>query len=156
MEGRQNWLEYFLTIAKVVATRSTCIRRQVGAVAVDKRNRIIGTGYNGAPSGFPHCTKETCYRTVHNIPSGQCLDKCFAVHAETNAMFACGSRIDDIEYLYITNQPCTNCLKTIMTAQIPNIIWESPYPDEFSRSMMDAYGDYAEINGVFCLKKRSS
>ena len=79
--------EYYMNIAIQVSLRSTCIRRKVGAIIV-KDNRILSTGYNGAPSGLPNCCDDCkrCYRSAHNIPSGCELDKCFAVHAEQNAI----------------------------------------------------------------------
>ena len=73
---RVSWDEYFMQIADIVKTRSTCMRRQVGAVIV-KDNRIITTGYNGAPSGCRHCTEiGTCFRQEHNIPSGERHEMC--------------------------------------------------------------------------------
>ena len=83
---RVSWDEYFMEIAEIVKTRSTCMRRQIGAVIV-KDNRIITTGYNGAPSGCRHCTEiGTCYRQEHNIPSGERHEMCRALHAEQNAI----------------------------------------------------------------------
>ena len=79
--------DYYMNIAVQVSLRSTCMRRKVGAVIV-KDNRILATGYNGAPSGLPNCIDncERCYRSAHNIPSSQCLELCYAVHGEQNAI----------------------------------------------------------------------
>ena len=83
---RKSWDEYFMEIAEIVKTRSTCLRRQVGAVIV-KDNRIITTGYNGAPSGLRHCTDiGGCERERLHIPSGQRHELCRALHAEQNAI----------------------------------------------------------------------
>ena len=79
-----SWTEYFMDLAKAVSTRSTCLRRKVGAVAVNPRHMVIGTGYNGAPSSMAHCTPETCIRMKNHIPSGEKLEMCKAVHAEVN------------------------------------------------------------------------
>ncbi|MDD2498748.1 MAG: deaminase, partial [Desulfitobacteriaceae bacterium] len=75
---RKSWNQYFMEIAHLVATRSTCLRRQVGAVAVSKDNRILGTGYNGALLGAPHCDKTGCLRDPLKIPSGQRQEICRA------------------------------------------------------------------------------
>ena len=87
VKERQSWDGYFMGLAYQVAQRSTCLRRQVGAVAVNERRRIIGTGYNGAPSGLTHCTPDSCIRIRKNIPSGERLDLCKAIHAEANKLF---------------------------------------------------------------------
>lgn len=146
---RQTWHEYFFDIARKVATRSTCVRRHVGSVAVNKYNRIIGTGYNGAPSGLEHCTKETCIRTVRNIPSGSELSICKGIHSEQNIILQLGERLEDGS-LYCTNKPCTICLKLLMGVKIAHIYWLQDYDDEYSDILMKEYGyiDHHEINGV--------
>lgn len=78
---RPNWDEYFMEIAELVKTRSTCLRRQVGAVIV-KDNRILTTGYNGVPPKVEHCEKVGCLREKLNVPSGQRHELCRALHAE--------------------------------------------------------------------------
>ena len=111
---RQSWDEYFMEIARQVATRSTCLRRQVGAVAVSRENRILGTGYNGALPGTPHCDEVGCLRAQLGIPSGQRQEICRAQHAEANVCnFAAryGVALDGAT-MYVTNQPCTCLLYT--------------------------------------------
>ena len=81
---RKSWDRYFMDMAKVAASRSTCLRRQVGAVAVSPDNRILGTGYNGALPGTPHCEETGCLRQQMNIPSGERQEICRAQHAEAN------------------------------------------------------------------------
>lgn len=135
---RQSWDEYFLDIAEHVASRSTCIRRKVGAVAVDTNHRILGTGYNGAPSGMAHCTKETCIRTIKNIPSGTQLDLCKAIHAEANIVLQLGEKLRGAT-LYCTTQPCTSCLKLLMGVGIKAIVWKQPYHDDYSSSLIQEY-----------------
>ncbi|MBQ7617875.1 MAG: dCMP deaminase family protein [Desulfovibrio sp.] len=114
--------QYFMEITKLVARRSTCIRRQVGSIAViDKR--IIATGYNGAVSGMTHCTPETCYRHLHNIPSGEKLDHCLAVHAEQNLLTQAaihGVSIKDAT-VYVTTTPCLTCLKLLAQIGVKDI-----------------------------------
>ena len=123
--------EYYLGIAKAVSMRSTCLRRQYGAVIV-KDDEIISTGYNGSPRGSQNCcdTRE-CYREANNIPHGEQYEKCVAVHAEANAIIS-AARKDMIEatlYLYgregnkeIKAEPCLMCQRLIQNAGISKII----------------------------------
>lgn len=134
---RPTWDEYFLSIAKLVATRSTCLRRQVGAVVV-KNKQILATGYNGAPSGLEHCDKIGCLRNELNIPSGERHELCRALHAEQNAFLQAarhGICVDGAT-LYITNQPCSICAKMIINAGITKIIIDAGYPDEFAKKFL--------------------
>ncbi len=134
---RPSWDKYFLSIAKLVAERSTCLRRQVGAVIV-KDKRILTTGYNGAPSGLEHCDKTGCMRERLNIPSGQRHELCRALHAEMNAILQAAqygiSLVDSI--IYCTNQPCIICAKMIINAGIKRIVVLSTYPDELAREFL--------------------
>ncbi|MBF0253451.1 MAG: dCMP deaminase family protein, partial [Candidatus Omnitrophica bacterium] len=82
---RPSWDEYFLDIAELVSTRSTCMRRRVGAVVV-KNKQVLATGYNGAPSGVEHCEKTGCIRQQMSIPSGERHELCRALQAEQNAI----------------------------------------------------------------------
>lgn len=83
---RPSKVKYYLDIAAAVAARSTCIRRQYGAVIV-KNGTIVSTGYNGTARGLVNCCDlNECYREAHNIPHGQQYEKCKAVHAEANAI----------------------------------------------------------------------
>lgn len=158
MVKRQSWDSYFMGLTDVIASRSTCLRRRVGAVAVDKNHRIIGTGYNGAPSGMEHCTEKTCIRTVKNIPSGQQLDICKALHAEANIVLQLGFQLKD-STLYCNTQPCTNCFKLLIGAGVHRIVWKNAYNDSYAHTLMKEYGDIErqEINGeiLYSLTKRS-
>lgn len=131
---RCSWEEYFMQIAHVVATRSTCIRRQVGAVAVSPDNRILGTGYNGALPGTPHCDTAGCLRQQMQIPSGQRQEICRAQHAEANVCnFAARYGVPlDGATMYVTAQPCTTCVKAMVTSGIKKVIFDSDYPDELA------------------------
>lgn len=138
---RKSWDEYFMEIAEMVKTRSTCIRRQVGAVIV-KDNRIIATGYNGAPSGLKHCTEVGCERQRLNIPSGQRHELCRALHAEQNAIIQAAKIGASTEgaTIYITISPCVICAKMLINAGIKRIIYREGYPDMESLKMLDEAG----------------
>ncbi len=139
---RPSWQHYFMEIALQVSKRSTCLRRQVGAVIV-RDNRILTTGYNGAPSSTPHCTDiGQCARDKLCIPSGQRHEVSRAVHAEQNAI-AQAARYGvatDGSVLYCTHQPCSICAKMIINAGISSIFYLEGYPDEFAMSFFDDAG----------------
>ena len=139
---RVSWDEYFMEIAEIVKTRSTCMRRQIGAVIV-KDNRIITTGYNGAPSGCRHCTEiGTCYRQEHNISSGERHEMCRALHAEQNAIIQAAriGNTTDGATIYVTNQPCVICAKMCINAGIRRIVYKDSYPDELAVKMLNEAG----------------
>ena len=139
---RVSWDEYFMEIAEIVKSRSTCLRREVGAVIV-RENRIITTGYNGAPSSTEHCSDTgKCQRTELNIPSGQRHELCRALHAEQNAIIQ-ASKIGvstDGATIYVTLQPCVICAKMIINAGIKKIVYKGSYPDELSLSILEEAG----------------
>lgn len=136
---RQTWDEYFMNLAKAVSERSTCTRRKVGAVAVDLKHRIIGTGYNGAPANLSHCTSARCVRTLNNIPSGKELDRCRAIHAEANIVLQCGERLNKAT-LYCTTKPCIACFKLLYGAGVDRIVWVENYDDALSTELMEEGG----------------
>ena len=124
-----------MQIATLVATRATCPRLSVGAVIV-RDKRIVCTGYNGAPSGLPHCPElgPTNDWPVGCLRAGHCIR---SLHAEQNALLqaasigvACAGAT-----IYVTNQPCNNCAKMIINAGITRVIYEGDYPDEFSKEL---------------------
>ncbi len=138
---RPDWNQYFMSIAELVASRSTCLRRKVGAVIV-KDKRILATGYNGAPSGIRHCEETGCLREKLNVPSGQRHELCRGLHAEQNAIIQAalhGVEIKDSD-LYCTNQPCIICTKMIINAGIKRIFYKNGYPDELSLEMLNEAG----------------
>lgn len=130
---RPTWDQYFMQIANIIATRSTCLRRSVGAVLV-KNKRIIATGYNGTLTKLPHCKITGCLRDKQKIPSGQRQELCRGMHAEANALlFASTSGIDmHNATLYSTNQPCVSCAKMIIQAGIKRVLFEGTYPDQLA------------------------
>ncbi len=135
--NRPSWDEYFLEMAHLVAKRSTCLRRSVGAVIV-KEKRILATGYNGAPSGLKHCIEVGCIRKKLNIPSGQRHELCRALHAEQNALIqAClhGISVKGAT-LYATTQPCVICAKMLINAGIKEIVIAEGYPDGMAMSFL--------------------
>ena len=122
--------EYFMGIARVVATRSTCLRHDVGAV-IERDKRIVSTGYNGAPRGLPHCLDIGCIRDQEDIPSGTQTERCLGVHAEQNAIIQAalhGISTDD-STMYITHQPCIICSKMMINAGIRRVMYDKGYPD---------------------------
>jgi len=126
---------YFMEIARVVASRSTCLRRQIGAVIV-KGKQIVSTGYNGAPAGHPHCIEVGCAR--QDVPSGQRSELCRAAHAEQNAInFAArhGIAIEGAT-LYTTTYPCSWCAKSIVNAGIARVVYLDDYPDLLAKQIL--------------------
>jgi len=134
---RPSWDEYFLDVARLVAKRSTCLRRYVGAVLV-KDKRILATGYNGAPKGLKHCIDIGCLREKLKIPSGERHELCRALHAEQNALIQAslyGISVKD-STLYATNQPCVICSKMLINAGIKEIVIGDGYPDKLAMDFL--------------------
>ena len=147
--NRPSWYEYFMQMAELTAQRSTCLRRQVGAIIV-KEKHIIATGYNGAPKGLPHCEElGGCLREKLEIPSGERHELCRALHAEQNAIIQAATLGQSIEgaTIYITHQPCIICAKMIINAGISRIVIRRGYPDEMSRGMLREAGLKVELIG---------
>lgn len=135
---RPSWDEYFMEISELVKTRSTCIRRQVGATIVLER-RIIATGYNGAPKGTTHCDITGCMRERLKIPSGERHELCRAIHAEQNAVVQAAYSGVSVKgaTIYVTCQPCSMCAKSLINAGIVKIIYKGSYPDELSLELLN-------------------
>lgn len=129
MSDRPSWDQYFLTITRQVAERSTCLRAKVGAVIVREKN-ILATGYNGSPAGLPHCLDEGCLIYKSTTPSGEIEENCFrCIHAEINAIAQAaknGAGIRDAD-IYITHTPCIHCFKVLINTGIKRIFYERPY-----------------------------
>jgi len=135
---RPSWDEYFMDITSLVARRSTCMRRQVGAVMVKEKN-ILATGYNGTPSGIKHCDVTGCLREQLNVPSGERHELCRGLHAEQNAIIQAarhGVNISD-SVLYCTNSPCIICTKMLINAGIRKVVYLQGYSDSLSLEMLD-------------------
>ena len=140
--SRPSWDEYFMSIARVVASRSNCIRRKVGALIVSDR-RIISTGYNGTPRGVLNCNEGGCPRCAGSAESGTRLDECLCSHAEENAITQSayhGVRVRDSS-IYTTLCPCLMCTKMIINAGIGEVVYDSPFPlEELSGSLFREAG----------------
>lgn len=138
---RPSWDEYFMQLADQVSSRTTCLRRAVGAVIV-KDHRILTTGYNGVPSGMRHCAQAGCLREQMGVPSGQRQEICRGLHAEQNAIIQAARYGIDIAggSIYITTQPCITCAKMLANAGIVEIVYKNPYPDELSLGILDEAG----------------
>jgi len=138
---RPSFDEYFMEIAHVVAKRSTCLRGHVGAVIV-KDKRILATGYNGAPSGMPHCDEVGCLREKLGVPSGERQELCRGVHAEQNAIIQAakfGIGVDGAT-LYTTHSPCITCAKAIINAGISRVVYCKEYNDKKGIEMLRLAG----------------
>lgn len=135
---RQSKDSYYLEHAKLVATRSTCARRSVGAILVDARGRILSTGYNGVASGRPHCNEgHPCPGAC--MPSGQGLDACEALHAEQNAILL----LQDpwkVDTAYLTTTPCISCVKLLLGTSCQRIVAAEEYPHCESRVWWERAG----------------
>ncbi|RME41508.1 MAG: cytidine deaminase [Deltaproteobacteria bacterium] len=134
---RPGWDQYFIDIASLVASRSTCLRRQVGAVVVKDRN-ILATGYNGTPSGITHCEVTGCLREQLKVPSGQRHELCRGLHAEQNAIIQAARHGVNLDggILYCTHSPCIICTKMLINAGIRKVVYLEGYPDELSLQML--------------------
>lgn len=138
---RPSWETYFMDITFLVAKRSTCLRRAVGAVII-KDKRILSTGYNGAPTGITHCIDVGCLREKLNVASGANHELCRGIHAEQNAIIQAALHGVSIKgsTLFCTNLPCSICAKMIINAGIQKICYHSGYADTMSGEMLEAAG----------------
>ena len=128
---------YFMNIAIEVSRRSTCTRRQIGAIIVSDVGEIKSTGYNGNPRGLPHCDEMGCIRDQLGIASGTRLETCTAVHAEQNALIQAGTNSRG-STLYSTIVPCPICARMLLNAQIARVVY---------------IGDYSDLAGLELLKQ---
>ena len=138
---RPNWDTYFLDIVELVARRSTCRRRAVGAGLVRDR-RILATGYNGAPSKLEHCLDIGCLREQLKVPSGERHELCRGLHAEQNVIIqaALHGVITKGSTLYCTNHACVICAKMIINAGIIRIVIRNGYSDSLAAEMLKEAG----------------
>lgn len=141
MPRRMSWDEYFMEMARLASRRSTCLRRRTGAVLV-KDNRVIATGYNGAPKGLPHCDEVGCVREELGVPSGQRHELCRGLHAEQNAIIqaAVFGVSTKGATLYCTTFPCSICAKMIINAEIKEVVYDDDYEDELAKRLLAEAG----------------
>lgn len=121
---RPDWDEYFSMIALAVSTRGSCCRRRVGCVLVSPNKDILGTGYNGKGSGLVNCLDEPC--ATAGMAAGAGIDGCEAIHAELNALIRC-SNPREIETVYVTCSPCTNCIDVLLGTSATRIVFTEEY-----------------------------
>jgi dCMP deaminase len=136
-ENRPSWETYFMNITNLVAQRSTCLRRAVGAVLV-KDKRVLSTGYNGAPSNLKHCSEVGCLREQMGIESGKMHELCRGIHAEQNAIIQAAYHGVSVKgaVIYCTNQPCSICARMIINAGIVKIYYQSGYADPLAKELL--------------------
>jgi dCMP deaminase len=135
--ARPSWDEYFMSLARLAATRSTCLRRHVGAVIVKDR-MVLSTGYNDTPRGMRNCGDGGCERCGSGAPSGAALDTCLCLHAEQNAVVQAAYHGVGISgaAIYCTHQPCLTCAKMVVNAGITRIVYDEPYPDPLAERLL--------------------
>jgi dCMP deaminase len=135
-----------MEMARLAATRSTCLRRKVGAVFVRDRN-LLASGYNGAPAGVAHCAETGCLRERAGIPSGERHEICRGLHAEQNGIIQAARHGLSITgaTLYCTNSPCIICAKMLINVGVARIVCADGYPDELARQMLEEAGMRVEL-----------
>lgn len=145
-DNRPSWKQYFMNITYLIATRSSCSRRKVGAVLV-KDKRILATGYNGAPKGLPHCqtvpgSEYECLRNKYNVPSGQKQELCRGLHAEQNALIQAANYGVSTEnaIMFCNLTPCIVCSKMMINAGISKIFFDGNYPEGIGLKMLEEAG----------------
>lgn len=131
IDTRPTWSAWGIELARTVALRADCSRRQVGAVILDKDHRIVSAGYNGAPAGQPGCASAgACPRAQSDVPSGSSYDTgagaCIALHAEQNAVLRASHHDMDGATIYITDEPCDGCYRLLAGTPIARIVFPGP------------------------------
>lgn len=141
MDTRPSWHKYFMQMAFLASSRSTCLRRAVGAALV-RDNQLISTGYNGSPKGIAHCAETGCLREQLQVPSGEKHELCRGVHAEQNAIIqaAINGSSTHAAVLYCTHQPCSICARMIINAEIKVVYVANAYPDELANKLLREAG----------------
>jgi len=135
--ARPSWDEYFMSLARLAATRSTCLRRHVGAVIVKDR-MLLSTGYNDTPRGLRNCGDGGCARCASDAAAGTGLDTCLCLHAEQNAIIQAAYHGVAIAggTIYCTHQPCLTCAKMVVNAGLVRIVYAAPYPDPVAEQLL--------------------
>ncbi len=124
LSERPNWDEYWSFVAYAVSLRGSCVRRQVGAVFVDKDNAILSTGYNGKAADLTNCADKPC--SGAHAGSGSNLDSCEAVHAEINALMRCKD-LASLHTVYVTCSPCVHCVTILLNTPAKRIVFTEEY-----------------------------
>jgi dCMP deaminase len=123
--ARQSLDQYFLDMLPVIATRATCRRRQVAAIITDVSGHILSTGFNGVPSGYPHCVDMPCPGAADEPGN---TSNCMAIHAEQNAIIQC-TALERAHVIYCSTSPCFVCCKLIANTRIRRVVYETEYAD---------------------------
>ena len=139
---------YFVGMAKLAATRSTCLRRAVGCILVDATGRVLATGYNGVPKGLVHCNQHDMFDPTGypfacdsaHAKSGESLDGCMAVHAEMNAILQCRDP-DSVHTAYVTASPCIQCTKMLMNTGCVRVVFAEEYPHTQAKELWQSVGN---------------
>ena len=144
---RPGWDDYYIGIARAVAARSSCARRQVGALVVVER-AIISTGYNGTPVGVRNCSDGGCPRCQSNAAPGEGYDTCLCVHAEQNAIVLAARHGNATNggVLYATLRPCFGCTKESIQAGLRELVYDEPY--EYGAGLEEAFRRLIAESGV--------
>jgi dCMP deaminase len=144
---RPDWDSYYMAIARTVASRSSCLRRQVGAVIVVD-NTIISAGYNGTPMGVRNCSDGGCPRCASEAPPGAGYDTCICVHAEQNAIVLAARHGNSTKggTLYTTLRPCFGCAKEAIQAGIVAMVYAEPF--EYEAALEEVYRSLIRDSGI--------
>jgi len=137
--------EYYLQMLKLVAARSTCVRRAVGAIITDREGRVLSTGYNGVPRNFDHCTEENPCEGASQEKGNTSL--CMAVHAEQNAIIQC-SDLNRAYTIYVSCVPCFVCAKMLANTNIEVAVCETDYADTRGKQVLMDAGWNIEIRST--------
>lgn len=145
--ARPSWDDYFITIAWVVSSRSSCSRRAVGALIVTDK-RIVSTGYNGTPFGVANCDEGGCPRCASDEPAQAGYDWCLCVHAEQNAIALAARQGTATQgaTIYVTLRPCFGCLKEAIQAGIREIVFDQPF--DYRPDLEEAYQTLVRQSGI--------
>ncbi|MDI6773170.1 MAG: dCMP deaminase family protein [bacterium] len=139
--SRPSWDTYFMRMAQLASSRSTCLRRQVGAIVVKDR-MVLSTGYNDTPRGLPNCGDGGCKRCAGDAPPGTGHDTCLCLHAEQNTIIQAAYHGVAIAgaTIYVTHQPCLTCAKMILNSGLRRVVFSGEYPDEAARRVLELGG----------------
>ena len=138
MNKQKKWDKRFVDLLSQIETWSSCLKRHVACIIM-KDNRILTTGYNGAPAGVPSCVERNeCIR--YDSLSGQQLEHCWGVHAEQNAILQAAKLGISLEgaTLYCSCKPCSHCSKMIINSGVKRIVYRDDYPDMFASKILDS------------------
>ena len=135
---------YYLAMLPLIASRATCPRRQVAAILVDERGKLVSIGYNGVPAGLPHCIDTPCAGA--GDASGD-TSRCIAIHAEVNAMLQAQASRRHPHTLFCSTTPCFNCAKMLIAEGVRRVVALSTYADERGLALLSQAGVQVDVQG---------